>query len=157
MGSRLCGGRPCSAWLTSTVLALEKKGPQAIGRSRGELTTKIHTLVDALGNPVELMLTPGQDHDLTCAEPLIAQEVKQIKLTEKHMQGFIVVSEHMAQLNHGANPDRPDPKLEVQAEALVKKNGFASRAEYDDVSTIIAIVLSGIDRQTKTLPSHQIR
>ena len=54
-----------------------------------------------------------------------AQEVKQIKLTEKHVQGFIVVSEHMAQLYHGANPDRPDPKLEVQAEALVKKNGFS--------------------------------
>ena len=31
----------------------------------------IHALVDALGNPVELMLTPGRDHDLTCAEPLI--------------------------------------------------------------------------------------
>ena len=28
-------------------------------------------LVDALGNPVEVMLTPGQDHDLTCAESLI--------------------------------------------------------------------------------------
>src|SRR3979411_890876 len=49
----------------------KKNGPQAIGRSRGGLTTKIHALVDALGNPVELMLTPGQDHDLTCAEPLI--------------------------------------------------------------------------------------
>jgi hypothetical protein len=24
-----------------------------------------------LGNPVELMLTPGQAHDLACAEPLI--------------------------------------------------------------------------------------
>jgi transposase len=24
-----------------------------------------------LGNPVKLMLTPGQDHDLTCAEPLL--------------------------------------------------------------------------------------
>jgi transposase len=24
-----------------------------------------------LGNPVELMLAPGQDHDLTCAEPLL--------------------------------------------------------------------------------------
>jgi putative transposase len=24
-----------------------------------------------LGNPVALMLTPGQDHDLACAEPLI--------------------------------------------------------------------------------------
>ena len=28
-------------------------------------------LVDALGNPVELMLTPGQAHDLTCAELII--------------------------------------------------------------------------------------
>jgi transposase len=35
------------------------------------LTSKIHALVDALGNPVELMLTPGQVHDLACAEPLI--------------------------------------------------------------------------------------
>ena len=35
------------------------------------MTTKIHALVDALGNPVEVMLTAGQDHDLTCAEPLI--------------------------------------------------------------------------------------
>jgi hypothetical protein len=88
-----------------------------------------------------------------------AQEVKHIKLTEKQMKGFIVVSEHMAQLYHGANPDRPDPKLEVQAEALVKKNGFASLAEYDDVSTNIAIVLSGIDRQTKTFtePPDQIK
>ena len=51
--------------------ARKKNGPQAIGRSRGGLTTKIHTLVDALGNPVGLMLTPGQAHDLACAEPLI--------------------------------------------------------------------------------------
>src|SRR5450759_1528247 len=45
--------------------------PNFRGRSRGGLTTKIHALVDALGNPVELMLTPGQAHDLACAEPLI--------------------------------------------------------------------------------------
>jgi transposase len=35
------------------------------------LTTKVHALVDALGNPCSLMLTPGQDHDLTCAQPLL--------------------------------------------------------------------------------------
>ena len=89
----------------------------------------------------------------------VAQEVKQIKLTEKHMQGFIVVSEHMAQLYDGTNPDRPDPKLEAQAEALVKKNGFASLAEYDDVSMNIAMILSGIDQQTKTFiePPDQIK
>ena len=53
--------------------AQKKNGEQAIGRSRGGLTTKIHALVDALGNPVDLMLTPGQAHDLTCAEPLLAE------------------------------------------------------------------------------------
>jgi transposase len=35
------------------------------------LTTKVHALVDALGNPCNLMLTPGQDHDLTGAQPLL--------------------------------------------------------------------------------------
>src|ERR1700720_3984601 len=49
----------------------KKNGPQAMGRSRGAPPTKIHALVDALGNPVELMLPPGQAHDLACAEPLI--------------------------------------------------------------------------------------
>src|SRR6202790_407963 len=49
----------------------KKNGAQAIGRSRGGLTTKVHALVDALGNPCNLMLTPGQDHDLTCAQPLL--------------------------------------------------------------------------------------
>ena len=41
-----------------------KKRRASIGRSRGGLTTKIRVLVDALGNPVDLMLTPGQAHDL---------------------------------------------------------------------------------------------
>jgi hypothetical protein len=42
--------------LINTVPVREKKGAQAIGRSRGGLTTKIHALVDALGNPCNLML-----------------------------------------------------------------------------------------------------
>ena len=35
------------------------------------MSTKIHALVDADGNPVKVVLSRGQDHDLTCAEPLI--------------------------------------------------------------------------------------
>jgi transposase len=34
-----------------------------VGRSRGGLTTKIHALVDANGNPIALKLTEGQAHD----------------------------------------------------------------------------------------------
>jgi transposase len=44
---------------------------QAIGRSRGGLSTKIHIAVDALGNPLRLILTPGQVNDCTQAEALI--------------------------------------------------------------------------------------
>jgi transposase len=35
------------------------------------LITKIHSLVDALGNPLGFLLTPGQAHDLTGADALL--------------------------------------------------------------------------------------
>jgi transposase len=35
------------------------------------LTTKLHALVDALGNPARWILTAGQVHDVTQAEPLL--------------------------------------------------------------------------------------
>jgi transposase len=40
---------------------------QALGRSKGGFTTKIHALVDALGNPLKFILTPGQRHEITQA------------------------------------------------------------------------------------------
>ena len=46
-------------------------GTQAIGRSRGGLTTKIVALVDALGNLVRFVLLPGQRHDSVGVAPLL--------------------------------------------------------------------------------------
>ena len=88
-----------------------------------------------------------------------AQEVKQIKLTEKHLQSFIAVSEDLAKLSDGANQDKLDEELEAQAETLVKRNGFANLAEFDDASTNISMIMSGIDQQTKkfTEPPEQIK
>src|SRR5262245_30800052 len=88
-----------------------------------------------------------------------AQEVKQIKLTEKYIQGFMAAYDDIAKLYYGANPDEPDPKVEAQAAALAKKNGFASLAQYEDVSTNIVMIMSGIDPQTKkfTEPPEQIK
>lgn len=45
---------------------------QALGRSRGGLTTKIHTLVDAQGRPLHFILTAGQVHDSVPAPQLLA-------------------------------------------------------------------------------------
>ena len=55
--------------------SLKKNGgqsSQALGRSRGGFSTKIHVSVDALGNPLRFRLTAGQSHDITQAQALIA-------------------------------------------------------------------------------------
>jgi transposase len=46
---------------------------QAIGRSRGGRTTKIHAIVDALGRVVAFNLTEGNRHDLPPAQGLVEQ------------------------------------------------------------------------------------
>src|SRR5215468_6983509 len=92
--------------------------------------------------------------------PTTAQEVKQIKLTEKQIQSFMAAYEDIAKVYDGAESDKPeDPKVEAQAAAVAKKHGFASLAQYDDVLTNITMIVSGIDPQTKkfTEPPEQIK
>jgi transposase len=47
------------------------------------LTTKIHAVVDALGNPVALSLTPGQAADITQAEPLLDELEPEAVIADK--------------------------------------------------------------------------
>lgn len=48
-----------------------KQETEGFGRSKGGFTTKIHATVDALGNPLKFIITPGQRNDITQAEALI--------------------------------------------------------------------------------------
>jgi len=57
---------------------------QAIGRSRGGLSTKIHATVDALGNPTGFVLTPGQAHDLKGADVLLEDAPAQTILADMY-------------------------------------------------------------------------
>src|SRR4051794_17723516 len=45
---------------------------QAIGRSRGGRTTKIHAIVDGCGRPIAIEVTPGQIGDIRVAVALLA-------------------------------------------------------------------------------------
>ena len=45
---------------------------QAIDRSKGGLTTKIHATVDGLGNPLRIKLTSGNVHDMEPSCELIS-------------------------------------------------------------------------------------
>lgn len=44
---------------------------QAIGRSRGGRTTKIHTVADGQGRPLAFLLSPGNVADITVAADLL--------------------------------------------------------------------------------------
>src|SRR5207253_10660124 len=107
----------------------------AVSTRRGFLSALFSTLL------AFVLLYPGA---------AAAQEGKQIKLTDKHIQSFMAAYEDVAKVSESANPDKPDdPAVEAQAEAIAKKNGFASLAEFDDVSMNISMIMSGIDPQTK--------
>ena len=54
-----------------------------------------------------------------------AQEVRQIKVSEKQIQSFMAAYEDIAKVYDGAESDKPeDPKVEVQAAAVA---GLGSR------------------------------
>jgi hypothetical protein len=95
---------------------------------------------------------------LAASGAVTAQEVTQIRLTEQHIAGFIAADDEMANI-YGANVDNSDPKVRAQGEAAARKNGFANLAEYEDVSRNIAIIMSGIDQQTRTFtePPERLR
>jgi len=54
-----------------------RKKDQAIGRSKGGLSTKIHVRTDTLGNPTGFYLTAGQAHDLNGADVLLNLSLSQ--------------------------------------------------------------------------------
>ena len=69
LDSTVVRAHPCAAG------ARKKEGgqaAQALERSRGGFSTKIHVNVDASGNPLRFLLTAGQRHDITHADALIA-------------------------------------------------------------------------------------
>ena len=44
---------------------------EGLGRSVGGFTSKIHAKVDALGNPLQFIITPGKTNDVTQAKSLL--------------------------------------------------------------------------------------
>lgn len=67
------------AMIDATIVRVHRHGQgakggtqsQAIGKSKGGLTTKILALTDALGNLVRMVLLPGQRYDTVGVAPLI--------------------------------------------------------------------------------------
>jgi transposase len=77
-----------------------------VGHSRGGLTTKIHARVDAKGRPICLLISPGNDHDVSCASALLeGLEDGAIVIADK---GYDANRVRCCIRDHGAIPNIPN-------------------------------------------------
>jgi transposase len=114
---------------------------QALGRSVGGMSTKIHMVVDAHGNPLDYTLTPGQTHDSTQAIPLLEKQSFDAALADK---GYDSDAIREAIESKGAVPvipsrsnrkePRPYDKHIYRARHLVE-NLFAKIKQYRSLAT----------------------
>ncbi len=82
--STIIRAHPCAAGAPKQIGGTEN---QALGRSRGGFSTKIHITVDGLGNPLRTFLTGGQRHDITQAEALIIGYTSEYVIGDKGYDG----------------------------------------------------------------------
>ena len=89
-----------------------KKGAadQALGRCRGGFGTKIHIVVDGLGNPVEFVLTAGQAADVTQAEALIEGHEAEAVIADKGYDSDALVAGGRAARGRGGDPAEEEPE-----------------------------------------------
>jgi hypothetical protein len=87
---------------------------------------------------------------LSMPQGLSAQEIKQIKLTDKQVTGFVAAQKDLAAIASKiqAAGEKPDPALQAELETIAKKHGFAGFSELDDVAANISIVMAGLDPQS---------
>ena len=76
---------PSSAPFPTPLAPLKRGGQdaQALGRSRGGFSTKVHITVDGLGNPLRFILTGGQENDIAQTEALLSGYAGEYVIADK--------------------------------------------------------------------------
>jgi len=66
---------------------------EALGRSRGGFSTKLHVRAEGMGKLITFLLTPGQQHDITVADEQLLENgaIRRLKgasliTTEAHIR-----------------------------------------------------------------------
>ncbi len=101
---------------------------EALGRSRGGFSTKIHVACDGLGKPVTIILTPGQDHDVTQGPALIAGTEAEKVIADKGYDSDAFIAEIVARDAEAVIPprknrteDRPYNKEEYKKRNVIER------------------------------------
>ncbi len=88
-----------------------KTADKAVGRTKGGWNTKLHAVVDGLGNPVEFLLSAGNDHDSVHAVELLKKvRISGSAVLADRAYGARTIREYIS--DHGASYVIP-PKSNV--------------------------------------------
>ncbi|MBN1960410.1 MAG: IS5 family transposase [Deltaproteobacteria bacterium] len=122
----------------------------AIGRSSGGLSTKVHLVVDALGLPVEYKITEGQRHDLVVASDLIERIKPNCLLADKAYNS----DAFRQQLNHLQCIDVIPPKVNRIVTIDYDKNLYQARSEIECTFNLLKQARRFATRYEKTLRNY---
>ena len=111
---------------------------QALGRSRGGYTTKVHMVCDGNGRPLFFALTPGNIHDSTAFDELLLWVLAYARVFLRPSRLEVVVCDkgydcrRIVELceRHGLRaviPKRKTPKGEERTEADFDKESYRQR------------------------------
>lgn len=104
--------------------AIEKKGwsNQALGRSRGGLTTKIHMLADTFGRPLRFRITTRQASDIACAPDLLAGQRGGAVLADKAYDGNDLRKRIAGTNAEAVIPSKRNRKVAIPHDASIDKH-----------------------------------
>jgi transposase len=123
---------------------------QAIGRSRGGLSTKVHLIVDALGLPLTFEITEGQRHDSKPAKELVARVLSRCLLADKAYD-----SGDFRNALEGQNCTAVIPSNGSRAEKLpYDKELFKARSEVECTFNLLKQARRFATRYEKTLRNY---
>lgn len=93
---------------------------------------------------------PAKQAAPAAAQPAAPPPLKQIALTEKHIESVLASQKDMNAITDKIQENaKPDPKITAQLDGVAKKYGFADYADYTTAINNISLVLEGFDPQTK--------
>jgi transposase len=106
------------------------------------LSTKIHALVDALGNPLRFVLTPGQAHDLAGAEALLPPMRANLLIADRAFDADLRVLQPLAAAGKAAvippRPNRVAPRefdRELYKARHLIENFFCKLKQFQAIAT----------------------
>lgn len=105
---------PCSA-------GYGNQESEGLGRSKGGFSTKIHAKVDALGNPLKLIVTPGQTSDFTTAEELIGTANGSYIIADKGYDSDVIRAKISSQNCTPVIPGKSNRKVRIEYDKHIYK------------------------------------